>query len=99
MLSQIEKDALHDLNKCLKSPLSEVKRIKHETVGYLKKNDKITGLGLYNQELGRIPENIFKFENLKILNLYNNQIQIIQGELFKLQFLEVLIQNQISLKN
>jgi hypothetical protein len=74
-LNPVDAQVLKDLESLTGKKLSKVEKISvNPKMAYTSKNGEITGIGLYNCNLGKLPESIGNLKSLKILDLGNNYI-------------------------
>ena len=93
-----EKMVLNQLEQMCGTQIPLAKEIKSDTFGYVNKGTIVTGLGLYDQGLSSLPENISSLQELRELYLHYNQLSSLPESLGSLQNLQELYlhYNQLS---
>ena len=74
LLSDQEKKAMIRLGLQLKDQLPEIGLITHNSFGYVTKDNKVVGIGLYRQQLRNFPLVLFDFGCLEVLNIAKNHL-------------------------
>ena len=91
-----EKNVIHSLEIRINKPIVLKKVFNVSRLCYVKENDQITGLSLYNCGLEEFPIEIFKLKSLKQLALRRNKIKELPkniGFLSNLEYLDMRINN------
>jgi Leucine-rich repeat (LRR) protein len=89
-----EKNVIHSLEMHINRPIILKEEFNVSSLSYVKENDQITGLSLYNCGLEEFPIDIFKLKSLKHLALRRNNIKELPksiGFLSNLEYLDMRI--------
>ncbi len=71
-LTEGDVKAILKIEKLINKKIPEVKAIESSSFGYVRKNNRVIGLGLYKQGLTSLPDSIGNLSKLEELELWNN---------------------------
>ena len=89
-LNKQDSNTLNSLQTLLGVDIPKVSELAYDTLGYTVKNKRIVGISLYGLGLTTIPDEIFRFEQLKHIALNENSINSIPSKISLLKGLEKL---------